>query len=57
VTRSGRFPYLRQDDVVELGGCSLIVGSAARRAVREQDSGILNVTLENLGSSTHPSRG
>ena len=27
----------------------LIVGSAAWRAILEQDSGILNVTLENLG--------
>jgi multiple sugar transport system permease protein len=32
----------------------LIVGSAAWRAILEQDSGILNVTLENLGVITTP---
>jgi multiple sugar transport system permease protein len=32
----------------------LIVGSAAWRAILEQDSGILNVTLQNLGIITAP---
>jgi multiple sugar transport system permease protein len=32
----------------------LIVGSAAWRAILEQDSGILNVTLENLGIISNP---
>ena len=32
----------------------LIVGSAAWRAILEQDSGILNVTLENLGIISSP---
>ncbi|GAA2104199.1 sugar ABC transporter permease [Microlunatus panaciterrae] len=32
----------------------LIVGSAAWRAILEQDSGILNVTLENLGVIDNP---